>query len=121
MQVRVYNDNVHPYREKFKGDEIQIPSKGFIEMDYFEAVEFRGSWSPIIVDGGGAPKPESFKMLRIVKPEDVVHEEVKKHQCHSCGKEFETPEVLDKHITEFHASLIADKDEREKREKLRGR
>jgi hypothetical protein len=120
MEVRVYNDNIHPYSEKFKGEPISIPPKGFISMDYFEAVEFKGSFSPILVDGGGAAMPESYKMIRIVKPEDFTIEESKEIQCHSCGKKFESADLLDSHITASHVELIVDKDEREKRMKAKG-
>lgn len=121
MNVRVYNDNVHPYYEKFKGEDVSIPARGFVEMDFFEAVEFRGTYSPIQVDGGGAAKPESFKMLRIVQPQEFVVEDKKEPQCHSCGKFFENLEILDAHISELHIDQILDKDEKEKRLKTKGK
>ena len=121
MNVRVYNDNIFPYQEKFKGEEVKIGPRGFIEMDYFEAVEFKGSYCPIVVDGGGAPKPESYKMIRIVQPEQFSVEDKKEPQCHSCGKTFESAKMLDEHITEAHLEQIIDTDEKEKRIKAKGK
>ena len=69
MQVKVWNDNVHPYREKFKNKSIEIPPHDFIEMEYHEAVYFLGTMPPNIqTDAGGTQKPISYKMLRIEKP-----------------------------------------------------
>lgn len=114
-KVRVYNDNIYPHREKFKGEDLNIPPKGFIELDFFDAVELKGQYTPIIVDGGGAPLPQSFKMLRIVEPDGFKLEESKKIICNSCGQNFDSAKELDDHVTEFHIEQILDKDEREKR------
>jgi len=67
MQARVWNDNVHPHTERFKGKVITIPAKEFIPMDYDEAKEFEGQFTPIVTDGERNPKPESFKMIRVEK------------------------------------------------------
>ncbi len=113
--VRVYNDNIYPHKEKFKGEEIYIPPKCFVEMEFYDAVEFKGQYTPIVVDGGGAPIPQSFKMIRIVQPDGFQLEDSKKIVCNSCGKQFDSSKELDDHVNEFHIDLIVDEDEREKR------
>lgn len=116
--VRVYNDNVHPYREKFKDKMIDIPSKNFVIMDYDDAIIFRGRHNPVVLDGGGNANPESYKMIRIVEDsnEPVVPQK-EKILCHACSKIFPTALALDMHITDSHAAMILDDTEREKRMK----
>lgn len=65
MDVKIWNDNVHPYKEKFKGVEIKIDPKTFIKMEREEAVLFLGQFSSIVRDADGAPHPLGFKKLRI--------------------------------------------------------
>lgn len=115
-EVRIYNDNIYTYKEKFREENIEIPPKGFIRMDGDIAIMFKGSYTPVVVDGGGAPDPRFFKMLRIV-PDSGAEPEVKveKFVCNACAKNFTTPVLLDKHITDEHAEQITDEDEREKR------
>lgn len=117
MLVRVYNDNVYPHKEKFKGDVLLIPSKKYIEMDFFDAVEFLGQYTPIKVDGGGAHVAEGFKMLRIVKPDDFKIEDSKLIKCQACGETFPGEDELDAHINEKHVDQIVDEDEQKKRRK----
>lgn len=74
-KMRVYNDNVHPYQETFKGDLIKIPSKGFITMEEDDAILFRGTYAPITRDGDGQPLPTSYKMIRVVPEGDQTQTE----------------------------------------------
>ena len=115
--VRVYNDNIYPYKEKFKGDLVEIPSKKFVDMDYFDAVEFLGQYTPIQLDGGGAPLPTSYKMLRIVKQNDFKLEDSKKIICNACGLEFDNADKLEAHVSEKHIDDLADEEEQKKRRK----
>lgn len=118
MLVRVYNDNTYPFTQVFKGDRIHIPAKKFIEMEDDEAVMFRGTYSPILVDGANNHLPESYKMIRIVYPKDYVNDKpTDKFKCQACGKEFDTPEILDEHTFSLHLDSMSDKDEKEKRMK----
>lgn len=64
-QVKVWNDNVHPYKEKFHGDEIVIKPKEFVLMNKEDADLFLGTMNSLIFDVGGRPKKECYKMLRI--------------------------------------------------------
>lgn len=75
MIVKVWNDNVHPYKEKFRGKTIEIGPRDYVEMDLNEAHIFLGVMPPNIeVDAGGIQKPTSYKMLRIERP-DVIKAE----------------------------------------------
>jgi hypothetical protein len=71
MLVKVVNDNVHPYREKFRGKDIYIEPKGAIEMDLNDAHAFLGTMPPNIeVDANGIQKPTSYSGLEVFR----VHE-----------------------------------------------
>lgn len=66
--VKVYNDNAHPHKERFKGEMIEIPAGGHIEMEYEEAMDFRGQFTGIAPVGpNGAPDARFFKMIRVEK------------------------------------------------------
>lgn len=66
--VKVYNDNVHPHKERFKGEMIEIPAKGSIDMEYEEAIEFKGQFTGLApLAPNGAPDPRFFKMIRVEK------------------------------------------------------
>jgi hypothetical protein len=65
MKVKVWNENVHEFKQEFRGEKWTIPAKGFVEMEDDYAHNFLCSYSPIEVDADGAQKPQSFKRLRI--------------------------------------------------------
>lgn len=115
MQVKVWNDNVYPYSEVFKGSKIQIPAGSYITMDFEEAVEFKSAFSPIELDGDDMPKPSSYKMIRIdqsgagevvASKADLV--------CHATGKVATSSAELEKAIDD-HAHMMVDAKEIEKR------
>lgn len=116
MIVKVVNDNVHPYREKFRGKDIYIGPKESIQMDINEANLFLGTMPPNIeVDANGHQKPTSFKKLRIEhigsqKPKETT----KTYMCMKDGQEFPTQAALDKYIEENYAEDIIDEEAREK-------
>lgn len=68
MQVKVWNDNHYDFSQKFKGHKITVPAKKFVEMEYEEAIEFKGAFSSM-------PPPDDpdparyYKMIRIEMPE----------------------------------------------------
>jgi hypothetical protein len=112
MLVKVCNDNVHPYREKWRGQDIYIEPKGSIKMDLNDANLFLGTMPPNIeVDANNIQKPTSYKMLRIEKlGDETVTEETKTFKCMMDGKEFQTQAALDAHIAEnFADDMIDDK------------
>ncbi len=120
--VRVWNDNVFPFRQLFRDKEIYIGPKKFIEMEETEAYEFRGAYSPIIRDGDGQPTPESFKMIRIEKTDKTAHKPMvaaNETVCQACGKQFPNKKELDNHIDTEHLEELADKEVAEKRREKR--
>lgn len=120
-QVKVWNDNVHPYTEKFKGKEITIQAGNHVLMDYDEAVMFLGTFAPIYKKGDGTFDAKSFKKLRIDEEDKAavrgnrlhMMDDDKKEKifvCHACEKEFLTKTGLEKHIKNKHMAEMADKE-----------
>jgi hypothetical protein len=117
MLVRVVNDNVYPYSEKYRGKMINIPPKGFVEMDFNEASHFLGTNPGTAeVDAGGSPKPESYKMLRIERPDQTkaAVPESKKWVCMADGREFPTQSALEAHVAENYMDDMVDEKAKEK-------
>jgi len=115
MLVKVVNDNVYPYREKFKGQEIYIGPKEFVTMDINDAHMFMGTMpSNIEVDGSGIQKPTSYKMLRIERTGVTMETKVKANVCMACNKDLQTKSGLEAHIAEEHTESMVDEDAREK-------
>lgn len=116
--VRVWNDNVFPFKQKFRDKDILIGPKKFIEMEETEAYEFKSAYSPIERDGDGQPKPESYKMIRIEKTDKTAHKPVanaNEFLCQACGFHATNKKDLDAHIDENHLDQLVDKDEADKR------
>lgn len=112
MLVRVYNDNVYPYKEKFKGNWIEIQPKSFVEMDHNEASLFLGTMpGNIQVGANGLQKPESYKMLRIQKDWTVADApEVKKYVCHACNTDLLTKAAYESHVETMHLEQMSPDD-----------
>ena len=104
--VKVWNNNVHPFTQEFKSNKITIPPQAYIEMDYEEAVEFKGKFSPIITDGDGNPLPESFKMIKVERPAHTAA--VPGLMNHATGKQAATAEELRTVMSEFSHLLVKD-------------
>ncbi len=123
MIVQVFNDNVHPYRERFRDQDIYIPAGKSIKMEMGDAHLFLGVMPPHIeVDANEKIKPTSYKMLRIAplgdeKPEAAVTG----FKCMIDGKEFPTQRALDDYIAENHADSIVDEESRDKFKKERNK
>lgn len=116
MKVKVWNDNVHPYIEEFKGTKYKIPALKYILMDADEANLFRGSFNSPKMDGDGKQTADSFKMIRIeVLPDgagEAEHAPIT-HSCNVCMIEVDTPEELIEHSKKEHAHLMIQDDEAE--------
>ncbi len=77
-KVKVWNDNKYPHKELYKGDPVVIPAGGFVEMDWEEAVQFKGQFTGMAplkseddgLGGMGEPDPRFFKMIRVDSPAD---------------------------------------------------
>lgn len=108
--VKVWNDNAYPFSQEFKGNKITIPPKSFCEMDYEEAVEFRGLFSPVIKDTDGVPLPESYKMIRVERPAQVAVDPNAHLVNHATGQRATNPEELQKMLEMFGHLRINDPD-----------
>lgn len=109
--VKVWNDNVHPYTEKFKDQDIKIPPKSFIMMEAGEAVDFRGTFAPIKVDADGNPIAEGFKMIRIeeVKGDEdgeAADQVNPRTICQACKYEASSEKDLNEHAKAMHADAL---------------
>jgi hypothetical protein len=115
MKVKVWNDNIYPYEEKFRDRQIQIPSKGFIEMEYDEAVLFKGSFSSPVRGADGEHLARGYKMIRIEEEASAPLKTLQKDpetMCQVCRYLAKTKEDLDLHLGE-HAHLKASDPEAE--------
>jgi hypothetical protein len=114
QKVRVFNDNVHPFTQKFQGEVITIPPKGFIEMDFHEANTFVHKPSPMKKTGTG-DCPTGYKMLRIPVEDlraarDSEAQKVTAYKSHVDGTLHASPEDVEKHERQFTARKAKDKD-----------
>lgn len=114
-QVKVWNDNTFDYKDTFKGNEIFIPAKACIEMEYFEAHEFRGAYKSIERDGDNQPLARSFKMIRVEEPaKDAIDVKPELNSCAACKFKGTTPKALLEHILAEHAEQAVVDEEAEK-------
>ena len=112
MLVKVWNDNVHPYTEKFMGKQVSIGAQSFVEMDHNEAEMFLSTFpSRTELDKDGNLKPECYKKLRIQKAGEATPI-TEPFKCMRDGKVFHSQAELDAHITENYMDEIADEDSR---------
>jgi len=115
--VKVWNDNTIAFTEKFKGEQIHIAAGKFLEMDYEEAIEFRGQYHKMEFDGDGTQLRSSYKMIRVENPEFGLHEKVSATKCQSCAQLFGSDDELDVHIRQYHIPEMADPKAKEAAEK----
>ena len=108
MKSKVWNDNIYPYSERFKGDLIEIPPRSFIEMDYDEAIMFRGTFSSIVRDADGQAKQSSWKMIRVEPLGNPVDNVIKAdpNKCQACGKVLSNQAELAQHIFNEHPEML---------------
>lgn len=71
-KVKVWNDNTIEHVEKFKDEEVRIPAGGFVEMEWEEAIEFKGQFKPMIIRADGTHDPKGFKKIRVDRPSEPV-------------------------------------------------
>lgn len=113
-QVKVWNDNDHDYREMFKGHEIKIRARSSIEMEYYDAHEFKGSFKAIERDADNQPLPQSFKKIRVEEPKTDVDAKIEVNTCAACNYKAVTPKDLLTHILANHADEAVVDEEAEK-------
>lgn len=131
MKWRVYN--MHPngftHKEIFRGDLITIKANDFVEMDYEDAVQFKGQYFPMKSTADGQQDPISYKCIEIKPSEKVaLVESVTRWVCHLDGKEFSTKQELETYTKSKYADVETLKDdsldaelEKEVIQKKRGR
>jgi hypothetical protein len=107
-KVKVWNDNVYPYSETFKGDKIHIPAKQCIEMEEEDAISFRGTFSPPVRDADGNDTPAGYKMIRIEGggPAAQTAKTAADHVCQLCKEKFQTESSLILHSEHAHKDQI---------------
>src|SRR5436190_604337 len=101
--ARVHNDNVHPFSQEFKGNRINIPAGGFIEMEIEEAIEFKGEYFPMKKNKDGGQDPRSYKKIRVVNPGE--YSVAPKFINPMTGKTYPNQKALDAGLKE-HADLV---------------
>lgn len=115
-QVKVWNDNVHPFTQEFKDQKITIPAGKYIMMDEYEATEFLGKYYPMVLGSDNLQDPRSYKKLRKEYPQTMVlSDEPHTFNCNGCGKSFQTESILEAHINEYHLAEMADQELAKKR------
>lgn len=107
--VKVWNDNVHPFTQVFKGEKVHIPAKSFIEMQWDEAIEFKSYPSPMEFDGMTNQKPESYKMIRVEGRPDA-EATVVAFKCHLDGTLHPSKAALEEHLAKIDSSKFAEED-----------
>lgn len=112
MKVKVWNKNVHPYKEEFRDQKIDIPAGEFIMMEYDDAKLFQGSFSPPVRNGDGQPDPRYFKMIVVEEPAAV--EMTKNSQsdllCQKCRYLALTKPDLINHLQSHSDDAVVDQD-----------
>jgi hypothetical protein len=111
--VKVWNRNTHPFKQKFRGNMIEIPAGGFIEMDFYDAHSFKSKGSPIEKDGQGRFKPESFKKIE-VEGRPNFSEQAVVYKCQADGSFHATEEAMIQHSKQYEARRVKDKPKVEK-------
>jgi hypothetical protein len=117
-KARVWNDHTEEHVEEFRGEIVKIPPKGFVEMPWPSAVQFRGQYTPILRDGLGRDlKPKKIRLERIDDAAPKFAAPASKFTCQACNKACKTQKELDDHIAKQHVEQMVDEDAREEFEK----
>jgi hypothetical protein len=99
QKCKVWNKHPHglTHREKFKDQMIEIKAGEFVTMDYYDGVQFKGQYFPMLRDAQGAPDPKGFKCIQVeALPLDGAPEQ--EFICHFDGAKFPTKELLEKYL-----------------------
>lgn len=126
MRCRVWNDNPDTdWKETFKGDVLVIPKGKYIEMEFHDAHEFKGQYSPIRLRSDDTQDPASFKRIRVEKiiddMEDGEIEVQTVFPCNMCKKAFDSDEKLVAHSEKMHADKVIVDQEAERAAPKKGR
>lgn len=103
--VKVWNKNIHPLEERFKGEMIRIPAGGCRVMDEEEAYQYKGQFKPIILDADGGHDARGFKIL-LIEPHDgtepKVETKVDAMACMGCTYVGSSKADLEEHQNVMH-------------------
>lgn len=105
--VKVWNDNKYPHTERFKGTMLTIPAGGSIEMEFEEAMEFKGQFTAPIRGNDEQPDPRYFKMIRVERPK-VLDVKVDPLVCHADGTKAENQDDLAKRLEHYRHLKVED-------------
>lgn len=105
---KVWNRNKYEHREKFKGDEIVIPPGGYIEMEFEDAIQFKGQWTPMPPEDFVGDEAKYYKMIQVEWPKQ--HEEKPNAHLvnHATGQTAASAEELKAMLSQFADRLVKD-------------
>lgn len=114
MQVKVWNDNKYPFKQRYQDRDINIAPGKFVMMEHDDAHQFLCMFHPIKMNADGRPDEQTRKALRI----DTGHNplppaKAPEHICHCCGYKAPSATSLDAHVKELHIEQLADDEERD--------
>lgn len=125
-QVKVWNENTHPFEQKFKDMDIKIAAKAFILMDEDDAYNFKGTYAPPKYNADGKDLPEGYKMIRIEHGTDLgkletpsASKQADANVCMACRYQAANPKDLEEH-SKTHASQSLKDEQAEAELKRRG-
>jgi len=112
MKVKVWNKNVHPYKEEFREHKIEIPAGEHIMMEYDDAKLFQGSFSPVVKLANGQPDPKFYKMIVVEEPPQVDTSKgvASDLMCQVCRYLAETKSDLINHLQTHSDSAVVDQE-----------
>jgi hypothetical protein len=108
-KVKVWNDNHLSHREEFNGEWLEIPAGGSIDMEWEEAVAFKGQYFPIKIKGDGTHCPSGFKKIRVEPLKEPLFKDAPLVN-HANGAVAATAEQLATMLAEFAHLRVVDKD-----------
>lgn len=106
--VKVWNDNSVAFSQLYRDVEIKIPAKGFIEMEYDEAIGFKSYPMAMKFDGMGQQLPESMKMIRVDPRPETEPSAVVMFKCHKDGSLHASKAELERYLADFDEGVFAD-------------
>jgi hypothetical protein len=90
-RARVWNSNTEVYSEMFKDKLITIEPGKFVEMDYYDAVQFKGQWP------GPAKLGKKFVKMIEVEALPSGDPEAQQFKCNVCPALFLSAKDLEEH------------------------
>ena len=119
MLVKVHNLNIHPYNEKFAGQDISIPAGGFVEMDDDQAELFLQKFTFPVKNEMGLHDPKFFKRLKIERPY-TPQAPVDPLMCHASGQKAASKEELGALLDKYSHLRAEDREAEEAARKAEG-